>query len=188
MSKQVASKLNQGISPRQFMDGMEKNKDAFHRNYEQFAWPSDELREYFESLNNRDDLRAMIITADWCGDALRSVPIAFRALEAGGVPTEVMILEQHYDLIDQFLTLGGRSIPVVLIVDTGGAVLGQWGPRPERVQEVMIAFKEANPDREAPTYQENLTVAREEMKRRYGEASDYTPAVLQELQDLISRV
>ena len=188
MSQQVADKLNKGISPQQFMDGMEKNKDAFRQNYENFAWPDDETREYFESLNNRDDLRAMIITADWCGDALRSVPIAFRALEAGGVPTEVMIIEQHYDLMDRFLTLGGRSIPIALIVDTGGAVLGKWGPRPSHVQEVMIDFKEAHPDREAPSYQEHLSAAREEMKRRYGEASNYTPAVLKELQDLISRV
>ncbi|MCC3375814.1 thioredoxin family protein [Cohnella sp. REN36] len=188
MSQQVGHKLNQGISPRQFMDGMEKNKEAFAANYEQFAWPSDEVREFYESLNNRDDLRAMIITADWCGDALRSVPIAFRALETAGIPTEVMIIEQHYDLIDQHLTLGGRSIPIVLFIDTGGHLLGKWGPRPQRVQEVMIAFKADNPDREAPTYQDNLAEARKELVQRYGEAADYTPVVLREWQDILERV
>jgi len=188
MSAMVADKLNQGISPQQFMDGMDKNKDAFRQNYERFAWPDDETRAFFESLNNRDDLRGMIITADWCGDALRSVPIVFRALETAGIPTEVMILEQHFDLIDRFLTLGGRSIPIVLIVDTGGAVLGKWGPRPQHVQEVMIAFKAANPDPTAPTYQERLSAARKEIGARYGEASDYTPVILRELQELLARV
>ncbi|WP_027094513.1 thioredoxin family protein [Cohnella thermotolerans] len=188
MSQQLGHKLNQGISPQQFMAEMTKNKDAFHANYEQFAWPDAELQSFYESLGNRDDLRAMIITADWCGDALRSVPVVFRAFEAAQIPTEVMIIEQHYDLIDQFLTLGGRSIPMVLITDTGGHLLGKWGPRPKHVQEVMIAFKEANPDREAPSYQDNLAVARQEMIRRYGEAADYTPVVLRELQEVLERL
>lgn len=188
MSQQLGTYLNKGISPKQFMDGMEKNREAFHANYEQFAWPSAELQEFYDSLNNRDDLRCMIITADWCGDALRSVPVVFRAMEAGGVPTEVMIIEQHYDLIDQFLTSGGRSIPIILITDTGGHLLGKWGARPQHVQEVMIAFKEANPDREASDYQEKLTEARKEIGRRYGEAADYTPVILRELQAILERV
>ncbi|MBB6672577.1 thioredoxin family protein [Cohnella nanjingensis] len=187
MSQQLGHKLNQGISPRQFMDGMEKNKEAFAANYEQFAWPDDKLREFFESLNNRDDLRSMIITADWCGDALRSVPVIFRALETAGIATEVMIIEQHYDLLDQHLTLGGRSIPIVLFTDTGGHLLGKWGPRPQHVQDVMVAFKEANPDREAPTYEDNMAAARREIVQQYGDASDYTPVILWELQDILER-
>lgn len=188
MSQQLAHKLNQGISPRAFMDGMEKNKEAFIANYEEFAWPDDKSREFFESLNNRDDLRAMIITADWCGDALRSVPVVFRAFETAGIPTEVMIIEQHFDLIDQHLTLGGRSIPIVLVIDTGGHLLGKWGPRPQHVQDVMIAFKEANPDNQAPDYQDKLTEARKEIVKQYGDAGEYTPVILWELQDLLERV
>ena len=187
MSRNVAFKIGKGISPSAYMDWMEKNKEQFKAYYEQFAWPSAELQEFYESLNNRDDLRCMIITADWCGDALRSVPVVFRAMEAGGVPTEVMIIEQHYDLIDQFLTDGGRSIPIILITDTGGHLLGKWGPRPQHVQEAMNEFKKANPDREAPDYQEKLAEARKEIGRRYGEAADYTPVILRELQAILER-
>lgn len=188
MSALLAEKLNKGISPRQFMDGMTKNKEAFLENYEKFEWPDAELQEFFESLNNRDDLRCLIISADWCGDALRSVPVVFRATEAGGIPTEVFIIEQHLDLIDQHLTLGGRSIPIVLFTDTGGHLLGKWGPRPKHVQEAMIAFKQENPDREAPDYQEKLAAVRQEMVKRYGERTEYTPVILRELQDILSRV
>jgi hypothetical protein len=90
--------------------------------------------------------------------------------------------------MDQHLTMGGRSIPVVFVVDTGGVILGKWGPRPQYVQEPMIAFKRDNPDREAPDYQENLTAARQEIMRRYGEGTGYQALVLQELRDLLSRV
>jgi hypothetical protein len=188
MSQQLASKLNKGISPRQFMDGMTKNQEAFASWHEKFQWNDSGWEEFFESLNNRDDLRCMIIAADWCGDVVRNVPVVFQAMDKAGIPTEVFIMEEHLDLMDQFLTMGGRSIPVVLITDTGGHLLAQWGPRPKHVQEVMIAFKQHNTDREAADYQDNLSAARKEMMARYGEDTGYQTVILQELRDILSRV
>lgn len=188
MSQQLASKLNQGISPRQFMDEMTQNQDAFGLWYDRFQWKDADLEQFFDSLNNRDDLRCMIIAADWCGDVVRNVPVIFKATEKAGIPTEVFIMEEHLDLMDQFLTMGGRSIPVVLFTDTGGHLLAKWGPRPKHVQEVMIAFKQQNPDREAPDYQDNLVVARQEMLARYGDDTGYQAVILQELRDILSRV
>jgi hypothetical protein len=185
MSKSVGDKLGKGISPQQFVDGMTKNKDAFINWMEQFSWPSEDDREFFESMNNRDDLRCLILMADWCGDVVRNVPAVFGALEVTGIPTEVLIMEEHLDTMDQFLTMGGRSIPIVIIADTGGAVLGQWGPRPTRIQEPMVAFKRDNTDREASDYQDNLTVARQEIMKRYGDGPGYQAEVIKELRDLL---
>ncbi|GIQ71025.1 thioredoxin family protein [Xylanibacillus composti] len=186
MSKNLAHKLNKGISPQAFMEGMEKNKEAFQSWYDQFAWESEEDKEFFESLSFRDDLRCLILAADWCGDVVRNVPVVFRALEAAQMPVEVLIMEQHLETMDEFLTMGGRSIPIVLFADTGGVVLGQWGPRPKHVQEVMIAFKQENPDREAPDYQENIAAARQEMVRRYGEDAAYQQVIIRELKDVLA--
>ncbi|QHT59964.1 thioredoxin family protein [Paenibacillus lycopersici] len=188
MGKNVANKLGKGISPQQFIDAMTKNQDAFKDWGSRFEWANAEDREFFESINNRDDLRCMIIAADWCGDVVRNVPVVFQALELTGMPVEVLIMEQHLDTMDEFLTLGGRSIPVVLIVDTGGAVLGQWGPRPTYVQEPMVAFKQANPDREAADYQENLTATRQEIGRRYGDGTAYQQLIVAELRELLASV
>lgn len=188
MSKNVANKLNKGIRPQQFIERMTKNQEAFRSWQEQFVWPSDDDREFFESLNNRDDLRCLILAADWCGDVVRNVPVVFKALEVSGIPTEVFIIEEHPDLMDQFLTMGGRAIPIVIFSDTSGYVLGQWGPRPKHVQEVMVAFKQANPDREAADYQEKLQEARKEMMARYGEGTGYHASIIAELRDLLSGV
>ncbi|MBW7457365.1 thioredoxin family protein, partial [Paenibacillus sepulcri] len=114
MAKSVASKLNTGISPQQFIDSMEKNKEAFLDWGSRFQWAGDEDREFFESLNNRDDLRCLILMADWCGDVVRNVPVVFKALENSGIPVEVLVMEQNLDTMDEFLTMGGRSIPVVI--------------------------------------------------------------------------
>jgi len=185
MSRNVAEKLGKGISPEQFIEGMTKNKEAFVSWSEQFQWTSDDDREFFASLNNRDDLRCLILMADWCGDVVRNIPVVFRALENSGIPIDVLIMEEHLDTMDQFLTMGGRSVPVVIFADTGGHVLGQWGPRPKHVQEAMIAFKQANPDREAPDYQDNLMVTRQEIMRRYGEGTGYQAVIVKELRELL---
>ncbi|WP_219835851.1 thioredoxin family protein [Paenibacillus sp. R14(2021)] len=188
MGKNVAGKLGKGISPKQFYDAMQKNQEAFQGWSSRFEWVNGEDREFFESINNRDDLRCVIIASDWCGDVVRNVPVVFQAMELTGMSVEVLIMEEHLDTIDEFLTMGGRSIPIVIIADTGGHVLGQWGPRPSYVQEPMVAFKQANPDREASDYQEKLALARQELIRRYGDDTAYQQDIITELRTLLASV
>jgi hypothetical protein len=186
MSKNLANKLRTGISPEQFIEGMKSNKENFVEWYNRFEWKNEEDREYFKSLNNRDDIRCLILCAEWCGDVVRNVPVVFRALEDSGIPTEVLIKEDHMDVMEQFLTHGGEAIPIVIFTDTGGFVYGQWGPRPEHVQAVMNEFKSKNPDRDAADYQENIKAARVEMGKQYGEGTDYQTIIVKELRDLIA--
>lgn len=186
MSKNLSSKLRTGLSPQQFMDGMTKNQEKFKEWYDLFKWEDEDDKEFFESLNNRDDLRCLILAADWCGDVVRNVPAVFRALEISGIPTEVLIKEEHPDVMEQFLTMGGEAIPIIIFTDFSGFVLGQWGPRPKHVQEVMIQFKKENPDREAPDYQDKIKIAREEMGRQYGEGTGYQTVIVKELRELLS--
>jgi len=188
MAKNVASSIGTGLKPAVFIDGMQKNKDAFLDYYTSFAWPSEDDKQFFEALKNRDDLRCLILAAEWCGDVVRNVPVVFRVLENSGIPLEVLVIERHPEVMDQFLTMGGRAIPIVIFADTGGYVLGQWGPRPAHVQEAMVAFKTANPDREAPDYQERLQATRAEMGRRYGEGTGYQAAIVRELRALLSSI
>jgi hypothetical protein len=167
------------------MDGMTKNHEQFLEGYNSFAWANEGDKEYFESLNNRDDLRCLILCADWCGDVIRNIPVVFRALEISGVPTEVLIKEEHPDVMAQFLTMGGEAIPIVIFTDFSGHVMGHWGPRPKNVQEVMNKFKQENPDRTAPDYDEKIKIARQEMGRQYGEGTGYHATIVSELRDLI---
>lgn len=94
MAKRVAGVMGKGIRPQAFVDGMQKNKEAFVSWYDQFAWADEEDKSFFESLQYRDDLRCLILAADWCGDVVRNVPVVFRAMEAAQIETEVLIMEQ----------------------------------------------------------------------------------------------
>lgn len=186
MSKNLADKFGKGLKPQAFIDGMTKNQDKFQSWYGAFAWNSEEDREFFASLANRDDLRCLILAADWCGDVVRNVPVVLRALEPTGMPVEILIKEEHMDVMEQFLTFGGQSIPIVIFADPGGFVLGHWGPRPQHVQEAMVRFKQNNPNREAPDYEENLKATRAEMMQRYGEGTGYHQSIVSELRELLS--
>lgn len=186
MKPNVAHKFGKGLTSRQFVESMSKNQQAFESWYEQFTWEDESDKAYFESLNHRDDLRVLILAADWCGDVVRNIPAVFRILETAGMKTEVLILEENLELMDEFLTMGGRSVPVVIFADTGGYVMGQWGPRPEHVQTIMRAFKQDNPDREAADYDSNIAEARKEMLKAYGEGTEYQTVIAKELRSLIS--
>ncbi|NGQ96264.1 thioredoxin family protein [Brevibacillus sp. SYP-B805] len=188
MGINLAHKWGTGLAPEQFIAGMTKNKEAFLDWYERFVWENGEDRQFFASLRHRDDIRCLILAADWCGDVVRNVPVLFRALAEAEIPTEVLIMEEHLDVMDQFLTMGGRAIPIAIFTDTGGHVLAKWGPRPAYIQAVMVAFKQANPDRNAPDYEEKIKAAREEVRQKYGQNTDYQQAIVKELREVLSAI
>lgn len=182
----VGHKFGKGLKPQAFVDSMTKNQEAFQGWSDSFAWPAEEDHEFFTSLQYRDDLRCLILAAEWCGDVVRNVPVLLKALAETQMPTEILVIEDHLDLMDEFLTMGGRAIPIVIFADKGGHVLGKWGPRPAHVQAVMTAFKQENPDRNAADYDEKIKVARAQMHEQYGEGSGYQAVIVKELRELIS--
>lgn len=180
MEKSISGKLGKGISPEQFITGMEQNKEKFMDWYERFRWSDDEDRKFFSTFPKKEELRCCILAAEWCGDVVRNVPVVLQILQAAEIQTEIFIMEQHTDLMDQFLTMGGRAIPIVIMTDQAGKVLGQWGPRPQHVQEVMVRFKQENTDREAPDYDDKLRETYSEMMKRYGQGTEYQQRMVDE--------
>lgn len=184
----VRSFIGKGISAHTFIEAMSNNKENFQDWYNKFEWQSEDDLAFFQSFQFRDDIRCLILAADWCGDVIRNVPVVLRALEETEIPIEVMVVEQFPELMDMFLTMGGKAIPIVIFSDTGGAVLAQWGPRPKPVQDVMVAFKATSPDREAADYQEKIAVVRKEMMNMYGEDTTYQQWIVQELRATLAGV
>jgi hypothetical protein len=79
--------------------------------------------------------RLLVLLEDWCGDAVNTVPVLERlALATPGVEMRVLGRDDNPELMDARLTRGGRSIPVVMVLDGQGRELGWWGPRPGPLQ------------------------------------------------------
>lgn len=185
MTQPLQAYFGQGLKPQAFVHAMTRNQDAFLSWYDQFTWPSEADQQFFTA--GGFDVHCLILAADWCGDVVRNVPVVFRLMEAAGIDTDVLIMEQHLDLMDQFLTYGGRSIPVVLFVSPDGALIGRWGPRPAYVQEPMAQFKQTVPPSD-PQYDEKIAAARAEVRRRYGEGTSYQADIVREVRALLEPI
>lgn len=84
----------------------------------------------------------VILTEPWCGDAAQCVPVIEKlALSAGNIQTLYLLRDEHPEVMDAYLTNGGRSIPKLICLDKTRKELFTWGPRPVVIQEVMNRLK-----------------------------------------------
>jgi hypothetical protein len=85
----------------------------------------------------------LVLSEGWCGDAAASVPILECLADASPIlRMRILLRDDHTDLMDQFLTNGGRSIPKLIAMEAeSGRVLFSWGPRPEPAQKLVNDWK-----------------------------------------------
>ncbi len=102
----------------------------------------------------------LTVTEGWCGDAAQIVPVLEKMAAENPLIEHVLILrDQNLEIIDAFLTSGGRAIPKVIFLEkSSGKVLGAWGPRPAEAQNLMEKFKAemaaaTDPDAKKATYE-----------------------------------
>lgn len=111
---------------------------------------TDELANKIKSINDKQTW--ICITEGWCGDAAQSVPLFARLAELNSnITLKFVLRDENLDLMDRYLTNGGRAIPVVIALQDGKE-LWKWGPRPASLQVVVDEFKQ------------NPTVTFEELK------------------------
>ena len=85
----------------------------------------------------------LIISESWCGDASQVVPVVVKFFEQFDV--RITYRDQEPSLIDNYLTNGGKSIPIVIFLDENFNEIAHWGPRPKYGIELLEKHKE-NPD------------------------------------------
>ena len=85
----------------------------------------------------------VIITEPWCGDAAQIVPALCAFAEVNSnIETKLILRDTNLDLIDAYLTEGGRSIPKLICLHQDTMVeIGTWGPRPQEIQVMVDKFK-----------------------------------------------
>lgn len=85
----------------------------------------------------------VVLAETWCGDVSQILPVVNKLAESvEQLSLHILLRDQHLEVMDAFLTNGGRAIPKVLLVDPSDLrVLGTWGPRPEAAQALMREVK-----------------------------------------------
>lgn len=85
----------------------------------------------------------LVITEAWCGDSAQVIPVLNKIVEqAPVIDLKMVYRDEQPDLMDAFLTNGGRSIPKLIAIDKDNEVLFTWGPRPTIAAKMVADFKE----------------------------------------------
>jgi hypothetical protein len=102
--------------------------------------------ETLEALEQLETpMTMLVLTEAWCGDAAQAIPVLQKMAEAcSNLSLKLILRDEHLEIMDAFLTNGGRSIPKVIFMnDEDRSVSGTWGPRPAAVQQMVMANKAA---------------------------------------------
>ena len=87
----------------------------------------------------------LVLTEGWCGDAAQNLPILNKiASGTANIDFKIVLRDENLDLMDLFLTNGGRSIPKLVALDKDNNVLYLWGPRPAIATKMVSDYKEKN--------------------------------------------
>jgi len=78
----------------------------------------------------------LILSEDWCGDAVNIVPIVAKLAESvSNMDLRILARDENLDIMDSHLTGTSRSIPIVILLNNKFEECGWWGPRPRALQK-----------------------------------------------------
>lgn len=155
--------FEEGSTIQEYMDNMSMLKEESYEVYQNFTLPQDGFAEELKQHN----LHFLTITEDWCGDAMVINPIIRKLVEAANLKMHVALRDADTDLIDRHLTNGGRAIPIVLILNEQGELVGKWGPRAPEVQAMVMEGRAKLPAKEDPTFEDKQKEFFAQLKELY---------------------
>ncbi|MBB4825531.1 hypothetical protein HNO89_002765 [Sporosarcina luteola] len=156
--------FDEAISLADYTAKMEKHKENTERVYEKFEVPQDD--GFIELLKEKKP-DILVITEDWCGDAMMNNAILRRIAEAADLDVRTVYRDADTDLIDRHLTNGGRSIPIYLLLDHNGEVASKWGPRAASIQQDVLKRREQLPPKDHPEFEEKQKAFIETLMAEY---------------------
>ena len=117
---------------------------------------SDDVSSTVECLNEK--LTWIVLAESWCGDAAQNIPVFAKIAEANpNIHLRILLRDENPEVMDQYLTNGGKSIPKLICVDENLNELGTWGPRPKFLQDWLYENK-ANPKMEMSELKEQFQI------------------------------
>ena len=128
----------QGLTFAAYLAQMRTNKERFEKRMaDALITPADR-----EAIRGRK-LKILVITEDWCGDALVGFPALARLVDdATNVEMRVFLRDANPDVMDQYLKRGlYRTIPVIVFFDEQMNELARYMERQDVVTELRTLLK-----------------------------------------------
>jgi hypothetical protein len=142
----TSERFMQGMTLSQYLEQMGTNKDRFVELLGEIK-VRDEDKQALARLGTK--LRVLVITEDWCGDALYNLPVLVKLVEDNpSVELRIFLRDKNPDLMDQFLNQGlYRSLPVFAFFDEHMNEVARFIERPpvqtEEIEKKMLEVRRA---------------------------------------------
>ena len=129
-------RFEQGMTFQQYLDQMGTNKETFTKFLSEIKIRPED-KEALAKLGKK--LKVVVITEDWCGDALYNVPVLAKLAEGNpNIELRVFLRDKNVDLMDQYLNQGMfRSIPVFAFFDENMNEVARLLERPGKITEQL---------------------------------------------------
>ncbi|TYZ11425.1 thioredoxin family protein [Hymenobacter lutimineralis] len=114
----------------------------------------------------------LVLTEGWCGDAAQIVPTLEAVAQAsqGQLTTRYLLRDENLDLMDRYLTNGGRAIPKLIMLDAITLEeVAHWGPRPAPAQALFLDLKGQGLSHEAYAEQVHAWYAKDKTRTTQAE-------------------
>ena len=101
----------------------------------------EDVSEKISSIKSK--LIWLVLSEGWCGDAAQLLPVINKKAELSeNIKLKVLLRDENEELMNQFLTNGGKAIPKLIIIEEETLeVLDHWGPRPEGASKLISDYK-----------------------------------------------
>ncbi|PQJ76888.1 thioredoxin family protein [Polaribacter glomeratus] len=101
---------------------------------------TDETSAQIQKIN--EPTTWLVLTEGWCGDAAQNLPVINKmAALNNNITLKLVLRDENLDLMDLFLTNGGRAIPKLIALDKDNNVIDTWGPRPAVATKLVTDYK-----------------------------------------------
>ena len=135
------------------------NKERFlaGKSYRDFLQNADEYAELYEHhykrtciterdsqlLKKLEKLNILVLTEIKCPDSVTVLPVVQKWSESlDGIKMRILARDENLDIMDNYLTNGGRAIPKLIFLDETFNEIGHWGPRPVDIQAFYEKHRE----------------------------------------------
>ncbi|MCK5246545.1 thioredoxin family protein [Candidatus Bipolaricaulota bacterium] len=129
-----------GLTVNAYTQLLDEDQTDLHKLYERRAEID---KTAVEAVQTAGPHNILVVTEPWCGDSLAIFPVVAKLFAEAGGDIRVVRRDEQPDLIDRYLTNGGRAIPIVIVLDKEFNERFHWGPRPAPAQAIVAEHKAA---------------------------------------------
>jgi len=129
----------QGQTFKEYLSTVKENKSQWGNNYNQYE-VSPDTKNILSQIKQK--FYVLAIAEDWCGDAVRNLPVMAKLVEAlPDCELRVIRRDLNLDLMERYAIDGKKKIPTVIFFDSNFKEMAVWIEKPGNAWQLQEKFK-----------------------------------------------